>query len=108
MIPVRYEATEAAVERAYERFGDGSMGGTEMSRTERLAILLEEVGEVAAEVVKEQRNRSQEPGKHGPFSTRDLLSELAQVAACAVMWAEAERRALQIGVRSGVEAPHDD
>lgn len=81
---------DAAVAHAFDRFGEGSMGGTEMSRTERLAVLLEEVGEVAAEVVKEQRNRSREPGKHGPFDADDLVSELVQVAACAVMWAGVE------------------
>ena len=83
-----------AIESAFSRFGEGSMGGSEMSRTERFAVLSEEVGEVAAEVVKEQRNRSREPGKHGPFDVEALIAELTQVAACAVMWAGQERAAL--------------
>ena len=86
----RYEALDSAIEHAWSRFGEGSMMGSQMSRTERLAVLVEEVGEVAAEVVKEQRNRSAEPGKHGPFDVAALVAELTQVAACAVMWARHE------------------
>lgn len=87
---VRFEAHLASM-----RFGAGSMRGPEMTRTERLAVILEALGEVAAEVVKEQRNRSREPGKHGDFDVAALILELEQVAACAVMWAAHEAEALR-------------
>ncbi len=81
--------------RAWDRFGDGSMAGTLMSRTEKLAVMLEEVGEVARAVVIELRNASDnEPLRHGEFSVQELIVELEQTAACAAMWANAERALL--------------
>lgn len=88
-------AVEAEMIDARRRFGDGSMGGAVMSRSEKYATLGEEFGEVGREVVTEGRNASEhEPMRHGLFDPLKLIHELDQVAACAMMWAAAERRVL--------------
>lgn len=61
---------EISTQRAAYR--EASIGGTELSNPERLAVLVEEVGEVAAEVL-------------GGDALRE---ELVQVAACAIAWIE--------------------
>ncbi len=78
---------------AYRKFGDASMGGAIMTRSERLAVIAEEFGEVAREVVTSLRNASGiDPLRHGEFDIDALIGELAQTAACALMWIEAEMR----------------
>lgn len=63
------------IERARQvrKYGPRSMSGTELTSLERLAVLVEEVGEVARGVMDEK------PG---------LWDELVQVAACAISWLE--------------------
>lgn len=57
-------------------YGSAWIGGDVLDAAERLAVLMEEVGEVAREVLAVNR----------PQHIRD---ELIQVAACAVAWIEA-------------------
>lgn len=68
--------------------GDCAAGGDHLTA---LAILTEEVGEVAQEVLRHDR-RNATPGRYG-HSVEDailaLRAELVQVAACAVSWIQA-------------------
>ncbi len=94
-VEARYAPVAAAIAKAWERFGDESMGGQAMNRAEKHAAMSEEVGEVAREVVTACRNVSGvEPLRHGTFDPAKLIHELDQVAGCAIMWAEMERAAL--------------
>jgi NTP pyrophosphatase (non-canonical NTP hydrolase) len=69
-------AVQAEATRAYLRHGDHSMLGP-ITEHERLAILAEEVGEVAHELTYDQDG------------DRDrLVKELIQVAAMALSWVE--------------------
>ena len=70
-------AIQAEATRAHLKHGDNSMLGPHYTAHERLAILVEEVGEVAHELTYDQRD------------DRDkLVKELIQVAAMAATWIE--------------------
>lgn len=70
-------AIQAEATRAHLKHGEHSMMGQQYTAHERLAILMEEVGEVAHELTYDQRN------------DRDkLVKELIQVAAMAASWVE--------------------
>lgn len=70
-------AIQAEATRAYLKHGDHSMLGKHYTPGDRLAILMEEVGEVAHELTYDQDG------------DRDkLVKELIQVAAMAASWVE--------------------
>src|ERR1035441_490252 len=70
-------AIQAEATRAHLRHGENSMMGTRYSSGDRLAILVEEVGEVAHELTYDQD------------ADRDkLVKELIQVSAMAATWVE--------------------
>lgn len=69
------ELAEAITEARLE-YGHNWIGGDVLTDPERLAVLMEEVGEVAREILATNR----------PIHTRD---ELMQVAACAIAWIQA-------------------
>ena len=70
-------AIQAEATRAHLKHGEHSMMGSRYTAHERLAILVEEVGEVAHELTYDQGD------------DRDkLVKELIQVAAMAASWAE--------------------
>jgi hypothetical protein len=72
-------AIQAEATRAHLRHGEHSMLGENCSSGDRLAILVEEVGEVAQELTYD----------HGGGQRRDeLVKELIQVAAMAASWVE--------------------
>lgn len=76
-------AIQAEATRAHIRHGEHSMLGPDYSSGDRLAILVEEVGEVAHELTYDQGS----PGVGG--GRRDeLVKELIQVAAMAASWIE--------------------
>lgn len=56
----------------------------------RVSVLVEEVGEVARAVQEVDFNERVCADKALAESRRDLRAELAQVAACALMWLEQE------------------
>lgn len=68
--------TEAT--RAHAKHGEYSMLGPNYSASDRLAILVEEVGEVAHELTYDVGN----------FDKDRLIKELFQVAAMAATWIE--------------------
>jgi hypothetical protein len=73
-------AIQAEATRAHLKHGEHSMLGEHYSSGDRLAILMEEVGEVAHELTYDQG---------GTASRRDeLVKELTQVAAMAASWVE--------------------
>lgn len=70
-------AIQAEATRAHAKHGDKSMLGPHYTSGDRLAILVEEVGEVAHELTYDQDG------------DRDkLVKELIQVAAMAASWVE--------------------
>ena len=72
-------AIQAEATRAYLKHGQHSMLGPDYSSGDRLAILVEEVGDVAQELTYD----------HGGGQRRDeLVKELIQVAAMAASWVE--------------------
>jgi hypothetical protein len=74
---ITLSAVQAEATRAHLRHGDHSMLGTGYTESDRLAILVEEVGEVAHELTYDQSG------------DRDkLVKELIQVAAMALTWVE--------------------
>lgn len=75
---VRAEAT-----RAYLLHGDHSMLGVAVTESDRLAILTEEVGEVAKELNEDRL------GNLGDDWRDQRVKELIQVAAMALSWVEA-------------------
>ena len=76
-------AIQAEATRARLKHGEHSMLGTNYSSGDRLAILMEEVGEVAHELTYDQG------GAGGGEGRRDeLVKELIQVAAMAATWVE--------------------
>lgn len=79
---VEHEWTRAAL-----RFGQWYIGGPRLSNAEKLAVLTEEVGEVAEAIVQSIDNGRFVRGKHAD----NLREELLQVAAAAVAWAESIR-----------------
>jgi len=74
-----------AAERGRQEAGFGNTGrdlsGQTMDPHQKLAVLVEEVGEVSQEL-----NDATEGGR--PVWTDHLRAELVQVAACAVAWLE--------------------
>ncbi len=76
-------AIQAEATRAHLRHGEHSMLGTRYTSGDRLAILVEEVGEVAHELTYDQG------GPGGGEGRRDeLVRELIQVSAMAASWVE--------------------
>ncbi len=76
-------AIQAEAARAHLKHGEHSMLGKCYSPSDRLAILVEEVGEVAHELTYDQGG----PGV-GQFDRDRLVKELIQVAAMAASWIE--------------------
>jgi hypothetical protein len=75
--PLTLNAIQAEATRAHLKHGEHSMLGPHYSSGDRLAILVEEVGEVAHELTYDQDgDRSK------------LVKELIQVAAMAATWIE--------------------
>ncbi len=77
------DAIQAEATRAHLKHGDYSMLGSRYSQSDRLAILTEEVGEVAHELTYDQGG----PGV-GRYDRDKLVRELVQVAAMAATWIE--------------------
>lgn len=75
-------AIQAEATRAHLKHGEHSMLGPYCSSGDRLAILVEEVGEVAHELTYDQGG----PGGQGRRD--ELVKELIQVAAMAASWIE--------------------
>lgn len=75
--PLTLDAIQAEATRAHLKHGQNSMLGEQYTAHERLAILVEEVGEVAHELTYDQDG---DPTK--------LVKELIQVAAMAASWIE--------------------
>lgn len=73
-------AIQAEATRAHLKHGQDSMLGPEQTSGQRLAILVEEVGEVAHELTYDQGGRD---GRRD-----ELVKELIQVAAMAASWVE--------------------
>ena len=73
-------AIQAEATRAYLLHGTDSMLGPEQTSGQRLAILVEEVGEVAHELTYDQGGRD---GRRD-----ELVKELIQVAAMAASWVQ--------------------
>jgi hypothetical protein len=76
-------AIQQEASRAHIKHGEHSMLGPAYSSGERLAILVEEVGEVAHELTYDQGG----PGV-GEGRRDELIKELIQVAAMAASWIE--------------------
>jgi hypothetical protein len=72
-------AIQAEATRAHLRHGEHSMLGPHYTAADRLAILVEEVGEVAHELTYDQ---------DAPGGKDRLEKELIQVAAMAATWIE--------------------
>lgn len=76
-------AVQAEATGAHARHGEHSMLGTSVTESDRLAILTEEVGEVARELNEDRL------GNIHPDEWRDRrVKELIQVAAMALTWVE--------------------
>jgi hypothetical protein len=79
---VTLSAVQAEASGAHARFGEHSMLGSAVTESDRLAILTEEVGEVARELNEDRLGRL-------PEDWRDRrVKELIQVAAVALTWVE--------------------
>jgi hypothetical protein len=77
-------AVQAEATRAHLLHGDNSMLGAAVTESDRMAILTEEVGEVARELNEDRL------GNIPPDDWRDRrVKELIQVAAMALTWVEA-------------------
>ena len=76
-------AIQAEATRAHLKHGDYSMRGPHYSSGDRLAILVEEVGEVAHELTYDQGGPAVGEGRRD-----ELVKELIQVAAMAASWVE--------------------
>ena len=82
--PLTLDAIQAEATRAHLKHGDRSMLGLSYTDSDRLAILVEEVGEVAHELTYDQGLLVPDSPEH-----RDkLVKELIQVAAMAATWIE--------------------
>lgn len=77
-----YDEIRAERERAHAKHGATSMEQAPVDSHDRLAILTEEIGEVAKEF-NDARHRG------GPIDRVALRKELIQVAAMAAAWADA-------------------
>jgi len=75
--PLTLNAIQAEATRAHLKHGEHSMLGPRYSSGDRLAILVEEVGEVAHELTYDQDGDQSK-----------LVKELIQVAAMAATWIE--------------------
>lgn len=75
-------AVQAEATKAYLRHGDHSMLGAAVTESDRLAILTEEVGEVARELNEDRL------GNLGDDWRDRRVKELIQVAAMALTWVE--------------------
>jgi NTP pyrophosphatase (non-canonical NTP hydrolase) len=75
------DAIQAEATRAHLKHGEHSMMGRSHTGDRRLAILMEEVGEVAREL-----NDAEIDGR--PADRYSLVKELIQVAAMAASWIE--------------------
>jgi len=81
---ITLSAVQAEATRAHLRHGDHSMLGAAVTESDRLAILTEEVGEVARELNEDRL------GNLPVDEWRDRrVKELIQVAAMALSWVEA-------------------
>jgi serine/threonine protein kinase HipA of HipAB toxin-antitoxin module len=76
-------AVQAEATKAYLQHGDHSMLGPGLTEAERLAILTEEVGEVARELNEDRLGNLD----HAEWRDR-RVKELIQVAAMAASWVE--------------------
>lgn len=76
-------AIQAEATHAHLKHGEYSMLGNHYSSSDRLAVLVEEVGEVAHELTYDQGG----PGV-GRYDKGKLEKELIQVAAMAATWIE--------------------
>lgn len=76
-------AIQAEATRAHLKHGEHSMLGPHYSSGDRLAILVEEVGEVAHELTYDQGGPAVGEGRRD-----ELVKELIQVAAMAASWVE--------------------
>ena len=88
-----WDEVQAERERAHRKHGDTSMEAQPPTAWLRLAILMEEVGEVA-KVYNDARHRAQSLGwdeadMFGKGERAELRAELIQVAAMAGAWADA-------------------
>ena len=81
--PLTLSAIQAEATRAHLRHGAHSMLGPAYSSAERLAILVEEVGEVAHELTYDAGGLGV-----GTGNPERLVRELIQVAAMAATWIE--------------------
>ena len=76
-------AIQAEATRAHRKHGEHSMMGELYTSGDRLAILVEEVGEVAHELTYDQGGPGVGEGRY-----TELMAELTQVAAMAASWME--------------------
>ena len=76
-------AIQAEATRAHLKHGEHSMLGPRYSSGDRLAILVEEVGEVARELTYDHGGAGSGDGRRD-----ELVKELIQVAAMAASWVE--------------------
>lgn len=86
------DAIQAEATRAHLKHGENSMLGAGQTDDRRLAILTEEVGEVAKELNDAAIRQSAYPSTAAAVGTLDrdaLVKELIQVAAMAATWIEA-------------------
>ena len=81
-----FEELRAERQRQEEKFGDNSMASPSLSDLQRLAILVEEVGEVAHAL----NEAALSPQDRSAWLV-EMRRELIQVAAVAVAWCEVER-----------------
>lgn len=87
---ITLSAIQAEAIRAHLHHGRNSMAHPDQSNDRRLAILTEEVGEVAHELNEAAISASKYPGTGYTGLDRDaLVKELIQVAAMAATWVEA-------------------
>ena len=82
--PITISAINAATIHAQVKHGDRSYLGNSLTTTERLAGLMEEVGEVARALTYDGGGRD---GEH-PGDKDKVVKELLQVASVAACWAE--------------------
>ena len=76
---VTLQAIQAENIKSQQKHGEHAMMNPLLPRDERLAILVEEVGEVATAMNYDNKGKRQ-----------DLIKELLQVAAMAAVWAQVE------------------
>jgi hypothetical protein len=79
---ITLSAVQAEATRAYLRHGEHSMFGVAVTESDRLAILTEEVGEVARELNEDRLGNLDDDWKIR------RVKELIQVAAMALSWVE--------------------